>query len=103
MYGRFASLIDLWSDTKTRRFIELAFNFQQPIIFTDAIRPCRRTGFDLPCIERHRDICYGSILCLPAPVGKNRAISVGFCKCKGNYSKKKKGRRVQLFPLHAGS
>ena len=80
MYGRFASLIDLWSDTKTRRFIELAFNFQQPIIFTDAIRPCRRTGFDLPCIERHRDICYGSILCLPAPVGKNRAISVGFCK-----------------------
>ena len=70
----------LWPDAKACCFIELAFNFQQAIIFADAVRPCRRAGFDLPCIERHCDICYGSILRLSASVGKDRAISVSLRK-----------------------
>ena len=60
---------------KLRRLAKLLLNPQKPVILCGALRPARRTGFDLPRIHRDRKIRDKRILRLPGTVGDHRVIT----------------------------
>ena len=53
-----------------RSAAEQRLNFQQAVVFADAVGPGRRAGFDLPGVEGDGDVRDGGVLRFAAAVGR---------------------------------